>query len=231
MIERKGVTAFEMSEIDRKAQEDYGISQSVLMENAGKSVAEAVTKDFSSLKKERIAIFAGRGNNGGDGFVAARYLSERSPSRLVIYTARMDKMKPGVACENFLIAKKMGLDIRPLKDFLDSKEDYINFTIGIDALFGTGFKGDLPEECENLGKKLNFHDIKIYAVDIPSGLDATSGEAGENVPKADKTITFGLPKQGFFLKAGPRLCGKIIIKDIGFPKKLLKSYVKKNTVV
>jgi len=224
MIEPKGVTAFEMSEIDRKAQEDYGISQSALMENAGKSVAEAVAEDFTSLEKERIAIFAGKGNNGGDGFVAARYLSERSPCRLVVYTACMNKMKPGAAYKNFIAAKKMGLDIRPLKNFLDSEDDHINFTIGIDALFGTGFKGDLPEECEILGKKLNSRDIKIYAVDIPSGLDATSGEAGENVPKANKTIIFGLPKQGFFLKAGPSLCGKIIIKDIGFPKKLLNLF-------
>jgi len=225
MIKRKGVTAFEMSEIDRKAQEIYGISQATLMENAGRAVAEAVIKDLVSLEKESIAVFCGKGNNGGDGFVAGRYLSEKNPRELVIYTVSKDLPKSGAALENFTRAKESGLIIRPLKDFLALNENDISFTIGIDAIFGTGFKGDLPKECESLGKKLNSSNIKIYAVDIPSGLDATSGEAGENVPKAEKTITFGLPKQGFFLKAGPNLCGKIIIKDIGLPQELLNPYL------
>jgi len=225
MAERKGVTAFEMSEIDRKAQEVYGIPQATLMENAGRSVAEEIIKDLVSLEKESIAIFAGKGNNGGDGFVAARYLSEKTPRKLMIYTVSNDLPKSGAACGNFTRAKELGLIIRPLKDFLSLNKNDASFTIGIDAIFGTGFIGDLPEECENLGKKLNSSNIKIYAVDIPSGLDATSGKAGENVPKAQKTITFGLPKQGFFTKAGPDLCGKIIIKDIDFPQKLLKQYL------
>jgi len=225
MTERKGVTAFEMSEIDRKAQEVYGISQATLMENAGRAVAEVIFEDFKPLEKESIAVFCGKGNNGGDGFVAGRYLSKKTPRKLVIYTVSNDPPKSGAALENFTRAKESGLIIRPLKDFLSLNENDISFTIGIDAIFGTGFKGNLPEECENLGKKLNSSNIKIYAVDIPSGLDATSGSAGENVLKAEKTITFGLPKQGFFLKAGPNLCGRIVIKDIGFPKKLLKQYL------
>lgn len=224
MTKRKGVTAFEMSEIDRKAQEVYGIPQAFLMENAGRSVAEEIIKDVVSIGKESIAIFAGRGNNGGDGFVAGRYLSEKIPRELVIYTVSNDPPKGGAALENFTRAKESGLIIRPVKDFLSLDENDRSFTIGIDAVFGTGFKGNLPEECESLGKKLNSSNIKIYAVDIPSGLDATSGSAGENVPKAEKTITFGLSKQGFFLKAGSTLCGEILIKDIGFPKKLLKQY-------
>ncbi len=225
MAERKGVTAFEMSEIDRKAQEVYGIPQATLMENAGRSVAEEITKDLVSLEKESIAIFVGKGNNGGDGFVAGRYLSEKTPRKLVIYTVSNEPPKSGAALKNFTKAKESGLIIRPVKDFLSLNENDISFTIGIDAIFGTGFKGNLPTECESLGKKLNSSNIKIYAVDIPSGLDATSGSAGENVPKAEITITFGLPKQGFFLKAGPNLCGEIITKDIGFPPKLLRPYL------
>ncbi|MBL7072431.1 MAG: NAD(P)H-hydrate epimerase [Candidatus Omnitrophica bacterium] len=225
MTKRKSVTAFEMSEIDRKAQEVYGIPQASLMENAGRSVAEEIIKDFVSIEKESIAIFSGGGNNGGDGFVTARYLFEKSPCKLAIYTVSNDPPKSGAARDNFTRAKKAGLEIRPLKDFLSLDENDIGFTIGIDALFGTGFKGDLPEECKSLGKKLNSSNIKIYAVDIPSGLDATSGRAGKNTPKAVKTITFGLPKQGFFLEKGPDLSGEIIIKDIGFPKELIKQYL------
>ncbi|MFH1395122.1 MAG: NAD(P)H-hydrate epimerase [Candidatus Omnitrophota bacterium] len=225
MVSKKGVTAFEMAEIDRRAQEEYGISQSILMENAGKSVAEVISEDCTSLDKERIAVFCGKGNNGGDGFVAARHLIRKKPLELVLFVMDMDKIKSGSAQDNFISARKEGISIRSLEEFNLLEKNERDFTIAIDALFGTGFKGELPKNCSNLGKMLNSSkNVKIYAVDIPSGLDATTGQASQNVPKAKKTITFGLPKKGFFINSGPFLCGEIVVKDIGFPQKLLSEY-------
>lgn len=213
-----------MSEIDRRAREEYGISQTLLMENAGKSVAEVVLNDYPSLEKERIACFCGKGNNGGDGYVVARYLAFKKPQELIIYAVDADKIKAGAANDNYILARERGIKIYPLEQFflIDEKKEF--FTIAVDALFGTGFKGELPDFCITLGKKLNSLNIKTYAVDIPSGLDATTGLAVKYVPKAKKTITFGLTKKGFFIKDGPSVCGEVIVKDIGFPQKLLSEY-------
>lgn len=219
----KPVSAKIMSEIDRKAQEDYGIPEIVLMENAGRSVSECVISDTVSLLNERIAIFCGKGNNGGDGFVAARYLANESPGRLAVYVLNENEIKEGVTSINFKIIRKMGIQIRPLNAFLSGAHNE-NFTLSIDAIFGTGFKGELPREYADLGAKINVANIKRYAVDVPSGLDATTGIVAKNCLRADKTITFGLPKTGFYIKDGPSVCGEIIVKSIGYPKALLSQY-------
>ena len=219
-----GVTAQEMAEIDRRAQEEYNIPQAVLMENAGQAVAEVILSETPSIKNEKIACFCGRGNNGGDGFVLARLLAKESPMRLTAYASGAEKMKKGAARDNFLAAKEMKIEIKPLEDFLSLEARADEYTISVDAIFGTGFKGELPEECKALGKTLNTSSLKKYAVDIPSGLDSTKGIASEGCLRAEKTITFGLPKQGFYREDGPEVCGEIIVKNVGFPEELLKEY-------
>ncbi|MGD2279513.1 MAG: NAD(P)H-hydrate epimerase [Candidatus Omnitrophota bacterium] len=220
-----GVTAQDMSEIDRRAQEEYGIPQAVLMENAGRAVAEAILSETPSIKDEKIACFCGKGNNGGDGFVLARLLAKELPARLTVYVSGAEKMKEGAARDNFLAAKEMKIEIKPFKDFLSPGTGPDEYTISVDAIFGTGFKGELPEEYKALGKALNASSLKKYAVDIPSGLDSTTGIASEDCLRADKTITFGLSKQGFFLENGPKVCGEIIIRNVGFPEMLLNEYM------
>ena len=216
-----------MSKIDREAQCFYGISEVVLMENAGKAVAELVLEDFAhKLKNEKIAVLCGKGNNGGDGFVIARYLFNESPKAVVIYAPPATKIKKGPALTNYMIAKKMGIAIKPLSLFLkDVRKD--RFTITVDALFGTGFKGVLEGVFSDLGEAVNSSKIKKrYAVDIPSGLDATTGKASRNSLAAAKTITFGLPKTGFYVQDGPFLSGKVIVKNICFPRRLLAPYLR-----
>ena len=221
----KPISAEEMAEIDRKAREDYGIPQAILMENAGRSATEVILTETDSLKNEKIAVFCGKGNNGGDGFVIGRYLANKSPGRLTVYVTDPANIRQGAARDNFEIIRKMGLDIRLIKDFLASAETAGDFTIGVDAIFGTGFRGELPEEYASLGKFLNSCDIRRYAIDVPSGLDATTGVASKDCINAYKTITFGLPKQGFFIKDGPDVCGEVIVRDIGFPLALLEPYM------
>lgn len=225
----KPVTAEQMSEIDRRARDEYGIAQSILMENAGRAVADEIIRDLGGstdhsqqstmVEKPRIAVFCGKGNNGGDGFVAARILHERGVE-VIVYAAETLKMKEGAAAENLNAAARAGIDIHPLSDFQLEGLD-----IAVDAMFGTGFKGEFSGKCAVIGKTLNAAGIKIYAVDIPSGLDGTTGKAAVHTPKAYKTVTFGLPKTGFFINDGPRLCGEVVVKDIGFPPELLQEYI------
>ena len=214
-----------MAEIDRKAQEDYGIPQIVLMENAGRSASEVILKDLPLIENERIACFCGKGNNGGDGFVVARYLSNKNPKHITVYVLDEENVKGGAARDNLRIIRKMGLDIRPVEDFLNKAAAVEDLSVAVDAIFGTGFKGGLPEECAALARLLNTSGAKLYALDVPSGLDATTGTVADDCFRACKTVTFGLPKQGFYAGNGPEVCGEIIVKDIGFPKALLEPYI------
>ncbi|NQT33251.1 MAG: NAD(P)H-hydrate epimerase [Candidatus Omnitrophica bacterium] len=213
-----------MSEIDKRAQEEYGIPQTVLMENAGRSTAEVIMDDFPSLRREKIACFCGKGNNGGDGFVAGRHLAGKDPERLTVYVMDPGDIKSSAALDNLKMIRKMDLDIRPMEDFLRPSGKETDFTIAVDSIFGTGFKGDLPEECAQASRILKTCKMRIYAIDVPSGLDATTGAASKDCFKASKTITFGLPKQGFYAGRGPDFCGEVVIRDIGFPEELLEEY-------
>jgi len=224
----KFISAKTMAEIDKKAQEDYGISQQVLMENAGRFASEVILAECHLIEREKIAIFCGKGNNGGDGFVVARYLANESPEKLVVYVANIENIAQGAARDNFEIIRNMGLDIRSMKDFISAEEKGRDFTLGIDAIFGTGFKGELPEEYAAVGRIFNSSVTNVtrrYAIDVPSGLDATTGKASIDCLKVHKTISFALPKQGFFVKDGPLVCGQITVKNIGFPAALLRPYL------
>ncbi|MDD5634893.1 MAG: NAD(P)H-hydrate epimerase [Candidatus Omnitrophica bacterium] len=214
-----------MSEIDRKAQDEFGLNQIVLMENAGRCAFDVISSDNPSIKKERIAIFCGKGNNGGDGFVLARYLANGGARGLFVFVTGMDSIKKGAALDNYNILRKMGLAILPLEDFLKPVKERDNFTIFVDAVFGTGFQSELPRDVALTWIHLNSLNAKVYAIDVPSGLDATSGRAAKNCIKAYKTVTFGLPKIGFYLNDGPSVCGEVIVKDIGFPEQLLRPYL------
>ncbi len=224
-MDKKGVSAEIMAEIDRKAQEEYGIPQIVLMENAGRAAAEVILDELGTLRDERIAIFCGKGNNGGDGFVVGRYLANECPAHLSIYVQEAERIRKGAPYDNFEIARGMGVEIRPLKDFFEETATVADFTVAIDSVFGTGFKGELTEEYAALGRSLNSAGLRIYSIDVPSGLNATTGEAAKDCIRAYKTITFGLPKQGFFIKDGPDVCGEVIVRNIGFPEALLEQYL------
>jgi len=220
----KPVTAKAMSEIDKRAQDEYGIPASRLMENAGLAVAEHIISELSPFQNKRIAIFCGKGNNGGDGFVIARRLSQESPGSSVVFLAGEIRDGGGCVRDNYNIAKNSGIPIFLLADFLSDKCHLEEFSAVVDSIFGTGFHGELPPEVSALGKIINGIDVPCYAVDVPSGLDATTGLASENCIKADQTITFGFPKTGFFEKDGPMVCGKVIVRNIGFPEELLDKY-------
>lgn len=207
----QSVTALQMQEIDRKASEIYGIPSIVLMENAGGGAAEEILKAVKEQERLKIVIVCGIGNNGGDGFVVARHVMIHHFKPKVFILGREDQLK-GDALVNYHVLRKMKCPIqfgRPAASVLN-KADCV-----VDAIFGIGLNRTITGAFREVIKDMNGYAKKIFALDISSGLDATTGEIHGVCIKADKTITFHLPKTGMFLGDGPQYTGKIVVKNIG----------------
>lgn len=181
--------------------EYFGLKRLVLMENAGRGVAEEIAKRFDGGK---VHIFAGSGNNGGDGFVAARHLKGFDVEIYLLSNPKTDLAKL-----NLDICRKCGIPI------FSKLPDRVDGEVVVDAMLGTGVRGELKEPYRTSVEMINNCDALKVAVDIPTGLDPDSGEYDVAV-KADLTITFHKPKPGL-LKAR-ELCGEIVVKDIGIPE-------------
>jgi len=217
---RVAVTAARMKEIDRLAQVKYGIPSIILMENAGRAAAEEILK---KRRKGKAAVFCGKGNNGGDGFVVARYLAQKGVKTDVFLLAKRSEIKKDPRV-NLGILEKKGMkicEVKTKKDFARIRRNF-RYDIIIDAIFGIGFKGSLPKNIREAVNFMNRTGIPIYALDVPSGLDATTGKARGASIRAHETITFGVLKTGFLKKAAKPYVGKVIRKNIGFPSALFK---------
>lgn len=221
----KPLTRKQMRELDRKAIEEYKIPGIILMENAGRNVAEEVIKMIDSPQKTRVAILCGKGNNGGDGFVAARHLYNRHVPVDVFLIAKIsDILKDGDAGTNLQILLTMKIPIKELPDvtFVNNiLRDLTNYDILVDALFGTGLSGEVREPFKTLIHEINNLNKTIISVDIPSGLDCNTGNILGTAVKATKTVTFAASKKGFSLGNGPNYTGSIVVTDISIPRELL----------
>jgi NAD(P)H-hydrate epimerase len=221
----KSLTREEMRELDRKAIEEYKIPGIILMENAGRNVAEEVIKMIDSPQKTKIAILCGKGNNGGDGFVVARHLHNRHiPVDVFLIAKISDILKDGDAGTNLQILLTMKIPIKELTDITHVNNilrDLTNYDILVDALFGTGLSGEVREPFKTLIYGINNLNKTIVSVDIPSGLDCNTGNILGTAVKATKTITFAASKKGFSLGNGPNYTGNIVVTDISIPGELL----------
>jgi len=219
----KLLTCNEMRELDSLAIEKIGIPGLVLMENAGGKVAELIEEKCSPLSGKLIYIFCGRGNNGGDGLVAARHLFNKRCRVRVFLATQKDKLK-GDAATNLKIALNIGIDVREIvseSNIFSLKKELEKKRVIVDALLGTGAKGAPRGVIKELIKLINSLEGNVVAVDIPSGVDAdTGGVPGESV-KAKWTVTFAYPKRGLYLYPGMDYTGKIKVVDIGIPYNLL----------
>ena len=218
------VTAAEMREIDRCAIQEFKIPSYELMERAGQAVAEE-TADLASSPPKKILILAGKGNNGGDGLVAARYLHQKGYLVQVLLFSEGKKLNPDPA-RNFVANAKLKISCRIVgKHFAWEilPQIFQESEVVIDALFGVGLNKELQEPYLGLIHTLNQARRKVVSVDIPSGLDSDTGKIFGACVKATVTVTMGLPKKGFFEGAGPEVTGKIKVADIGIPQELLVS--------
>ena len=205
----KTVSVKEMQELDRIAIEDKGIPSITLMENAGRAVGEIALTELNNIKNKKAAVFCGSGNNGGDGFVAARYLFNKGINVSVYLIGRRLNLKndPKLNAEAL---DDIGVEIREISVPISTDHGLI-----IDAIFGIGLKGEVKEPARSIISDLNKKSVPIISVDVPSGLDADTGEILGVVVKAGITVTMQFPKQGFYKNKGPEYTGKIITVDIG----------------
>lgn len=214
-----------MKEIDRIAIEKYEIPSLQLMEKAGIGVAQAAGKMLADPKGKTVFIFCGKGNNGGDGFVAGRYLAQQKAKVGIFLLGKKTELK-GDAQANLKKALKLKL---PIVEITDVKKipERLECDLIIDAVFGTGFKGEVCGLEKEVIQKINESKIPVLAVDIPSGLDADTGKAKSLCVRANHTVTMGLPKIAQVFYPGRDFCGELTVVDIGIPEEVTQS-VKSN---
>jgi len=218
------LTREQVRQVDRRAIEEYGMSGLVLMENAGRGIAEnMLALGVSGL----VAICCGKGNNGGDGFVIARHLDNRGKQVRVLLFANPADLR-GDAAANWRILEKsnvecglFGKDVTAdqVKPWL-AEADWI-----VDALLGTGATGDPQPPFRAAIEAINAAVKKVMAVDLPSGLDCDTGFASPTTIVADHTCTFVAVKPGFLLPGAERFTGRVHVIDIGVPRRLVKELV------
>jgi len=214
------VTAQQMKELDRRATEEGEVPSLELMENAGTSVFEVASRMLGSPVGKRIIIMAGRGNNGGDGFVAARYLVEEGAD-VGIFLIGDPKEVQGDAKVNMEAAERDRIPLAVVTDPADIPELH-DVDLIIDALLGTGIKGKVAPSLTGAINAINESECPVLAVDVPSGIDADTGAIHGVCVKANATVTFALPKLGLFLLPGAEYVGELTVADIGIPKRILK---------
>ncbi len=205
-----------MRNIDRVTIEKYGIPGAVLMERAGLAVAEKVRTLFD---KKKVIVLAGGGNNGGDGIAAARNLHNWGWHVRVLLMLRENKLSPDCLSQ-YRMAKHSGVAIEFRKGVTEKD---LHEALVIDALLGTGINKDVTSFMADAIRFLNAADVKVIAVDIPSGISSDSGQIMGAAVQADLTITFGLPKIGHILYPGAHYSGRLFVEEIGFPKELLSA--------
>jgi len=205
----KIVSVKEMQELDRVAIEDKDIPSITLMENAGRAVSDIALSELKNIKNKKVAVFCGSGNNGGDGFVVARHLFNKGIDVSVYLIGRRANLKndPKLNAEAL---DKIGVEIREI-----SAPVSLDHGLIIDAIFGIGLRGEVKEPAKSIISDLNKRSITMISVDVPSGLDADTGEILGVSVKAGITVTMQFPKQGFYKNKGPEYTGKIITVDIG----------------
>ncbi|MBP9865726.1 MAG: NAD(P)H-hydrate epimerase [Candidatus Omnitrophica bacterium] len=222
---KQAITSAEMTSLDRKAAEQYGISSLTLMENAGLSVAEFVAELVRP--SSRILICCGKGNNGGDGFVAARLLAKHGFKPEVYLLEGSEELKPD-AKTNFARLKQHGVvihELRPNTDWSAFEESLASCRWVVDAMLGIGITRPLAEPYLSAVAKINRSGKLVASVDIPSGLNADTGDKCGAAIKADHTLTLGIPKKGLYLGQGPAMAGQVHVVDIGLPKELMRPYL------
>ncbi|MBI4577527.1 MAG: NAD(P)H-hydrate epimerase [Planctomycetes bacterium] len=211
--------------LDRHAIEELGLPGVVLMENAGRRAADEAWGLVQGRVGARVAVIAGRGNNGGDGYVVARHLHNRGARVECHHLGAIGEASPRGDARLFLdVARRMGIPVVEhrgpglpgLGDSLERDSDLV-----VDAILGTGLAG--PVRGLDREGILAIHaaaarGVPVLAIDVPSGLDADTGEVLGVAVRATRTVTFAAPKLGFARGEGPAHAGVVVLADISIPR-------------
>jgi len=210
-----------MAALDRRAEEEFGVPTLLLMEAAGRGVFGAARRLVSGASP-RVVVVCGKGNNGGDGLVAARLMLGAGWQVSVLLLAR-DAEVAGDAAVNLRAARRAGVEvinvdstaIPALRGLLASAD------LIVDGLFGTGFRGPAAGLAAKTIELINDAGRPVLAIDVPSGVHGDTGAVDGPAVRAAATVTMGLPKIGLLLPPGAECAGRIWVADVGHPRRLL----------
>ena len=205
------ISVDQMYQIENKGH-DMGFLKKFMMENAGAAAVRRLIEKFGNVESKNILVFAGLGNNGGDGLVMARHLVGHGANVTVIILGTPDKIKTEESTWNYSILQKMSSVKLVTDDSLeiDSKPDII-----VDGILGTGITGEIREPYASAINYINETNCFKFAVDVPSGLDPQTGETANIYTKFDMTVTFHKMKQG--IPKRKDLTGEVFVEKIGIP--------------
>jgi len=216
----KIVTSSEMSEIDRSTIEELSVPGEILMNNAGKYVADHIV----SMKRfSRALIFCGMGNNGGDGLTAAYYLHAAGINVTVVLLSHDPEKLSETSLYFYRICKANQIKITDVHDGVFSEIVGTEGLVVIDSIFGTGFRGESVGDALKAIELINSLELYTVSVDIPSGMESDGYVGHGTIVKADQTITIGLPKISLVTWPGKKYTGSLITASIGFPESKLNS--------
>ena len=213
------VTANEMQQMDRRTIEEFGIPGMVLMENAGRGATRFLLDCFPDIEKKSVGVLAGRGNNGGDGFVIARYLKQKGIPVRVYLLAESTKVR-GDAAANLAFLKPLDVPLVEIPDeasFALYKSQMNGVDLWVDAILGTGLKSNVRGYFKTVINYINGLSRPVFAVDIPSGLNSDTGQPCGACIRARATATFAFAKTGHMVYPGTEYTGDLKVIDIGIP--------------
>jgi NAD(P)H-hydrate epimerase len=210
----KLLTKRQSQELDRIAIKEMGIPGATLMGNAGIEVAKTALQILGKIKNPVVLVICGKGNNGGDGFKAALELNIKGIAVQIITLPEKEKIT-GDARIYYDQCIEQKIELVHSSDIPFSSD----YDLIIDAIFGTGFSGQIRSPISKITNWINQQSIPVLAVDIPSGVDAENGDVADESVKADVTVTMGYKKVGMQLAPGRQQCGEIEVVEIGFPDK------------
>jgi len=222
--------------VDQYAINELGIPGVVLMENAGRNATDLIEQWLQARlkgtdRRGKVAIVCGRGNNGGDGFVIARHLVHRGHDVSVDLFGD-PSLLAGDAVINYAIIDRMGVSIRLLTAgpaLSGAARRWRRCDVIVDALLGTGFTGEVRDPLASVIQRINaLGEPLVVAVDVPSGLDADTGEPGGVAVRADHTITFLAAKVGYRSQSAKPYVGRVAVADIGAPTVMILERLKIN---
>jgi NAD(P)H-hydrate epimerase len=219
------VTANEMQEMDRRTIKDFGMPGMVLMENAGRGATRFFLEQFKDIANRQVGVIAGRGNNGGDGYVMARYLKQKGVCVKVYLLATAGRIQ-GDAAANLQFLKSLDIPLIELPDeasFSKHQSEMARLDVWIDAILGTGLKSDVKGFFKTAIEFINGLAKPVFAVDVPSGLNSDTGQVCGTCIQAKATATFAFAKTGHLIHPGAQYTGALNVVDIGIPLPIVEA--------
>jgi len=208
-----------MQALDKTAIEKYGMTQALLMENAGMA-AFSILSEKTDVQNKKYVVFCGIGNNGGDGLVVARKIHSNG-GQVQVYLIGDAARFSGAAALNLEIASRMDVQVSRLESVDDVKSKLRHCDGIVDALLGTGIDRDVSGLYRDVIEMINSSGKTVLSLDIPSGVNGNTGQVMGIAVQADYTVAFGLPKIGNMLFPGYSLSGELFVTHISFPPAMM----------